>query len=136
MKKLLLFLLLVPLVSHGRDIAYDYDESGNRVSRGLVVTEMSVGRGADKSKRAVSDIFDRVSVRVYPNPTDGQLCVEVPVNGDGQVSLKLYSASGSLIYSSQGESRSVIDLGDFPSGSYILSVAIGDDVKTWNVIKR
>ncbi len=33
MKKLLLFLLLVPLLSHGRDIAYDYDESGNMISR-------------------------------------------------------------------------------------------------------
>ncbi len=33
MKKLLLFLLLVPLLSHGRDMAYDYDESGNRISR-------------------------------------------------------------------------------------------------------
>lgn len=70
------------------------------------------------------------AVRVYPNPTDGQLRIEA----DGVISVELYDIYGRcMLVKKQGDS---IDLTPIPSGTYILRVTHTKGVSIQQVIKR
>lgn len=70
-----------------------------------------------------------LGVKVYPNPTNGRVKIEVEENGFERV--EIYSIQGTkLLDSDQPE----VDLSDFPSGMYFFK--INDSTKTIKIIKQ
>jgi hypothetical protein len=125
-------------------IKYGYDNSGNRKSRNIIVMQSAIADSAgtlQKSapqKQVFMDNVGEQKVLIYPNPTRGQLSVEIQgANEETKIELYLYSLSGNLLVSiSPASSSTPIDLTKHPIGTYILKVKVGSKTSEWKVVKE
>lgn len=129
------FLLLIPILLLGQNtVKYTYDASGNRVKREIVLTKSTV---ATRSDFFTEELAKR-TIKIYPNPTEGQLKVEVSdfeecksvgltvVNMQGQIVLKKKMSSATDDLDMSGEA----------SGLYILQINIDGENSSWKIIKK
>ena len=155
---LLLAFLLSPLLSWAQqpvEMAFEHDAAGNMVR--CYVVRLEQPKNEQKSKTETLDHQQIASstaaqsaapepvevqrgertVRIYPNPTRGQLRVEV--KGDGQAyTYRLLSMGGAAIAQGQhdGSSPLPLDLSAHPDGVYLLQLIWPDDRCTYKIIKN
>lgn len=143
---ILIALLSLNLIAlSGQAIHFNYDESGNRVKRYIVLGKGS-SSGDETSKKyeesnksaGFVDKLEELTIKIYPNPTRGQLSVEINGLGiDETVDYQLFSQTGILIQSNMNTgSRFTVDLSKHPGGIYILKLMIHGKVSDWKVIKK
>lgn len=142
MKKLqhLLILFLLPMYifsqnSDQKKITYGYDAAGNRIKREIVMN-------ATKSAFAEADIFteelaERI-IKIYPNPTKGQLAVEIPdIESVKSANLTLFNMQGQIISKTKATLlKTDLDISSKPNGIYILHINIDGQVSSWRIIKE
>jgi hypothetical protein len=127
-------------------VKYAYDGSGNRKSRNVIVLKSvkadsartpQAGELASK-KQVFTDSVGNQKILIYPNPTQGQLLVEIQgVGEETKMSLYLYNLSGGLLISKTPVSSCTpLDLTGYPIGTYILKVAVGSKMSEWKVVKE
>ena len=85
------------------------------------------------------------NIKIYPNPSNGQIQIEFTLKNPGKINLKLINELGTSvkqIYSGQyfdsGVFNNVIDFSDLTNGIYLLVLKINDNkavVKTLLIIK-
>ena len=140
-------------------IYYKYDAAGNRYLRtitlsqaksakaepdstiqsGLVKNEVADNKQPDsKTKVAFRDNLGGKKILIYPNPTQGQLKVDIEgYQEEANSGLYLYNLTGRLIISrTPVNSSTVLDLSVCPIGTYILKIVIGDKSTEWKIIKE
>ncbi|MCQ2308372.1 MAG: T9SS type A sorting domain-containing protein [Bacteroidales bacterium] len=122
-------------------VSYAYDADGNRVSR-------TVWLGNDREDRSQSDTaavahytdcIDECEISIYPNPTSGRVNVGMtsPTEEDIAFTAALFSPSGVLITRREaGTFPAEFDLSGLPPGVYMLELRLGDETRTWKIIKR
>jgi hypothetical protein len=72
---------------------------------------------------------------VYPNPTSGQLTIVVPANTSAQV--RLTDLNGKTLLDIQSQTAAtVLDLGQFATGVYMLQIQVGSNRVTERIIKQ
>lgn len=81
------------------------------------------------------DLGSDQSVKVYPNPTSGDFIVEVQKLWSEPTEIKLFDASGRLVYSTrklldEGMNQISINIPGLSAGSYILQLESGDSRET------
>lgn len=132
-------------------INFAYDAAGNRTSRTILLENSNTLRSAmsdgeqeesvyeDKIEYSADSEMQAADVLIYPNPTQGQLAVEIRnlkegVSGD----IYLMKDNGQLI-----EKKGVIagqktdfDLTNEAPGVYLINIRIGKTVTSWKVIKK
>jgi hypothetical protein len=86
-------------------------------------------------------ITNRPNMMVYPNPTTGDLNVEIIRVTEDDAELILLDATGKIIYRNtlethQSEITHRLQLDDLPNGVYMIKVNIGEDVLTKRVVKE
>jgi hypothetical protein len=127
--------MLLTCAMNAQKIRYSYDATGNRIMREMPLYEKSA---VDTVPRVFTEELAKRTVNIYPNPTGGQLKVEVSdfekcksgnftiVNMQGQVILrkKMNSAISDL------------DLNNRANGVYILQINIDDENSSWKIIKK
>ena len=137
MKKIIIsFLVALPLPLFAQTLSYSYDAMGNRVTREIVLKRNAAAK--KDTTTFFSDMLDERPIRIYPNPTKGQLKVNIPIQ-EGQETpvLKIYSSSGQLIHSEKATSETTtLDISSHPNGLYLLHVIIGKEESTWKIIKK
>lgn len=151
MNKILLSVVMLVLVAHGMAQAplprtYDYDAAGNRVLRSTIELRQIAVNSADDEFADMQDsdtknlyfeeFVDQNRVKIYPNPTHGfvMLRFERPVE---KGYFQLTSLSGKLLIEGKIHSTTVeIDLSDFQSGVYMLTLFIYGVAETWKIIKK
>jgi hypothetical protein len=138
-KLLLIFLLLSTTgILRSQNIAYYYDNAGNRIERTIVMS--SALRSAEESSdvTAVEDLIADHAVKIYPNPTQGMLAVEIAnFTDDLSVDFLLTNASGRVIDRQQATSGyQTFNLSNQVPGIYLLRIRIEDAVTTWKIIKE
>jgi len=74
-----------------------------------------------------ADALSIADVKVFPNPTSDHIRVELMINEDEDVELKLYNTIGQQVYSKQfsakpGSHAEEIPMRQFGQGSYLLIV--------------
>jgi hypothetical protein len=131
-------------------IYYDYDESGNRIKRYIIVTKsMAIDTAFHKADNdsVLDDLKDSdnpddekkdaFEVLVYPNPTDGILEVELPeLKPNQKADLYLYSRVGVLVKQvNRLQKRQSVDISNQPVGIYILRIIVDDKSVIRNIIK-
>ena len=136
-KTVLFFLLLLGCGMASAQVSFGYDAAGNRVSRTITLTRSALVTKTDSVKPATEMLGD-MQVKIYPNPTKGQLSVEInglPDGDDGAI--RIYSMQGELILEQQvSYSRVNLDISGQPVGTYIMRINVGGKNTTWKIIKE
>jgi Secretion system C-terminal sorting domain len=75
-------------------------------------------------------IADKISCEIYPVPTNGELHVDVEMTAVSNAIVKVIDMKGTLIKTVQfelvaGKNQNIINLGDIPTGDYMIVVTDG-----------
>ena len=121
-----------------RTISYGYDFAGNRVSRTIEVNSLRAATQDEQPAAVYSEMLSDIELKIYPNPTDGLLKVEIHNLPAGQTAnVQLYNLSGKLISSFKGiADYADIDISGQPSGTYLLRITAGEYQTEWKIIKK
>lgn len=141
MKKLsfLSFLFLSNLLFSQSGINYYYDASGNRVLRkNIQIWEFS--KAPEKpSKPLLTDQQGAFTFNVFPNPTYGQLKIQVDRSffEKGTATLEVIDLQGKkLLEQNYAENETGVDVSLLPVGSYVLRIRSTEGfVGEWNIVK-
>ncbi|MBK6338867.1 MAG: T9SS type A sorting domain-containing protein [Bacteroidetes bacterium] len=74
--------------------------------------------------------------KLFPNPTNGILRIELPYNGDGNYILS--DISGRQLKAdniANNEKLMELNLNDLPSGTYFITIQLGGNVSTAKIVK-
>lgn len=86
----------------------------------------------------LNSIPNTVLVKLYPNPTAGDVVIEI-TDFVGQCSISVYGELGQLVSSDEflvsGHLRNTYDLSRFADGVYTFRISIGDKRETFQVVK-
>jgi antitoxin component YwqK of YwqJK toxin-antitoxin module len=139
------------IVSRVAGIGYSYDASGNRTDRVIVLESGNTLRSStfqddgeeivfqEKINYLIGDELSEADIQIYPNPTKGQLAVEINnISGEASGEIYLYDAGGKIIERRAfGAERKIdFDLSRQAAGIYILKINIEGKISTWKIIKK
>lgn len=129
----LLFTLHLP----GQSISFTYDNDGNMESRYVSVLRSSESQSEEETSEVVSVSLGEQEITVYPNPTRGEICIEIiPLHSGENNRLLLFDSSGRLLETKPIESeRTYIEISGSP-GFYLLDIHMGDNTSKWKIIKQ
>jgi YD repeat-containing protein len=130
--------------SRTQTVSFIYDGAGNRTARtvpnpqaALAEENVASKENAANKETAVEVVFPQ-QAKLFPNPTDGIVILELPeiaVGASTEVSIS--DLSGKMLFSSQTlTERNSFDLNAQPSGIYLLKVRINDEICIWKIIKK
>ena len=124
-------------------IRFAYDALGNRVKREIVLQNSDVAKRnlsseEKKEDNFYSDMFSEKQIRIWPNPTEGHLKVEIQgLAPEEKASLRVTSMSGAVVNIKETTSPvSELDLSHCTNGIYLLHIATGGQETTWKIIKK
>ena len=137
---LLLFIATMVGVAQTRTVQFSYDHAGNRTSRAIVLPAAAQSRrvSSDSTKTEVfTDIFAEYQLHVYPNPTHGELKIELCGFPEGaSYHLLIASVSGQVIIScNTTENPMVADLTRCPAGIYIMRIQYKNYSKDFKIVR-
>jgi hypothetical protein len=136
-------------------IAISYDASGNRTLRKVIIiyyktyehdtidndnTDSTVNRTNtdDKKTTVYDDNLGGYQIKVYPNPTNGWLNVQISNFIAGLTAdITVYDPQNKLMLKNQCTSKfTKIDMSPFPKGAYLMDIRIDGKVSGWKIIKQ
>ena len=139
---LALFFMNICFVLHSQNrVSYGYDSAGNRTSRTIILLRSAPASEDDEEEQPVevySELLSDIELKIYPNPTDGWLKVEIYHLPEGQTAhIWLYNLSGNLITSFKEVSDfENINLSGQPAGIYVMKIVAGEYQTEWRIIKK
>jgi hypothetical protein len=135
----LLFAMLgLQLLYAQNTVSYVYDADGNLESRYTVTLRSSEPEEAEpETPKNVSIELDNRKITVYPNPTQGEICVEISLlNSEEENFMRVFDSSGRLLETKKiGSERTNLKISGNP-GFYLLNIHLGDTVSKWKIIKQ
>ena len=136
----LLWMSFSPILHAQQDrVTYRYDAAGNRISRTIVISPRSAPVSIEDEQPVVySELFSDIQLKIYPNPTDGLLKVEIYNLPEGQIAqIWLYAMSGQLIATFKDISSTVsVNISGQPAGIYLMKIVAGEYQTEWKIIKK
>ncbi|MBE9467897.1 MAG: T9SS type A sorting domain-containing protein [Bacteroidetes bacterium] len=151
------FVILVLIFLQGTNLfaqeyEFTYDNAGNRTSRKIITLKSATtvnsqdsissggnnNKGKLKPKKFLTDKLGKNNIKIYPNPTKGQLKLVLNNNEVYEnSSIELYSLAGKILYQKNKIlSINNIDLSDKPQGTYILRLILNNKKLEWKIIKE
>lgn len=114
-------------------IEYTYDPAGNRVLREIVFPRLKT-----EDSTQYNDMLAGHSVKIFPNPTEGILNVEIENASEGfNATVAIFSSNGMLVGEEKDITTSMsFNINNQPSGIYFLRFQAGEETKTWRIIKK
>ena len=129
---------MATIAACAQTIEYGYDACGNRILRQIVIQSGNKSLFAADSQESYSEEqLGTVQVRIYPNPTHGQL--KVTLHGDEELrgTIDVYDTQGRRVALVQSvEASNVVDISAQPHGIYILKLRVNEEDSTWKIIKK
>lgn len=140
------FIMLTALSSSAfadHNVQFTYDNGGNRLSRAIVLVPLAQTRSAETEEsdstqqQPFTDIFADFILKVYPNPTEGHLKIELEGLPEGETfSYVIVSSDGkTVVYEKTTENPSEADLSACNAGLYILKLFYKKETKEFKIIK-
>lgn len=121
-------------------LKYEYDESGNRISRKVILLSSKQDQPRqDKSEQeSINELMDAFSVTIYPNPTHGNLTISTQSTHNNPLTeLMLYNTQGKLLYKdTNNNNTNTINMSMYDKGIYLLIIMIEGNRKEFKVIKQ
>lgn len=140
-----LMILYSNSISAQTPVYYFYDGAGNRFFRTIELksakvdsSNLSQGISESMKPEVLQDNLGDMKILIYPNPTRGQLKIDIEgYQEETNTGLYLYNISGGLLFSKCPANNSmVVDLSDYPVGTYILKIVLGDKKSEWKILKE
>lgn len=119
-------------------ITFQYDNSGNRENRTIVYSSTKSAKMHYMEPEIFEEIVEETKFRIYPNPTDGLLQIEIS-NLDTEIesSIKLFDLQGRKVYENNNPGlTNAIDISERNPGVYILMLQAGSKTREWKIIKE
>ena len=134
----------------GIKYSFAYDEAGNRTSRkykfifetldpGTCGFDDTKGAFDPEQQQSYPDNLAGIELKLYPNPTMGELVIEVLTEGTEQPKLEyeLIDATGRRVWHNKSkDAYFVLDMTDMHAGMYVLRLSYNGETKTYTVIKK
>jgi hypothetical protein len=119
-------------------ITFGYDKAGNRVSRVISMLKSDAAEEMEAPTAIYSEVLEELEIKIYPNPTDGILFIELLNLPDNVLAdMALYGLSGSLLDRKRDVNFSTeFNITNQPAGIYILRIIAGDKQTEWKIIKK
>lgn len=123
-------------------IIYTYDAAGNRIERDVItLRSRTVSTDEEETPLPFEDNVAKYKILIYPNPTKGQLRVDISSDNfdENTISgeLSVFNLKGQLVVKEKiRAARTDIDLFNSPSGIYIMRININSETSSWKVIKE
>ena len=124
-------------------IRFAYDALGNRMKREIVLQNSDVAKRnlsseEKKEDNFYSDMLSEKQIRIWPNPTEGHLKVEIQgLAPEEKACLRITSMSGAVVNIKEPTSPvSELDLSHCTNGIYLLHIATDGQEPTWKIIKK
>jgi hypothetical protein len=127
-----------PIYSQDK-VTFGYDAAGNRISRVIDLNSLrSAQDTVPETEEMYSELLSDIEIKIYPNPTDGLLKVEIYNMPDQQTAeIRLYNLSGNLITNlTAKDGTAEIDLSRQPTGIYLMRITAGEYQTEWRIIKK
>lgn len=129
------FLSLLPILLSGQNtVKFTYDASGNRTKREIVLTKSAVATKLD----ILTEELAKRTIKIYPNPTEGQLKVEVSDFDECKsVGLIIVNMQGQIVLRKKMSSATEeLDVSSEANGLYTLQINIDGEKSSWKIIKK
>jgi len=136
---LVLITLLISITTTAQTVAFEYDEAGNRVLRDVIYLQPTIADSNNtKQVEAFEDNLGKTKVTISPNPNGGRFSVNLEeIDFKNPPQMYLHSINGTMIYENhKATTLTEIDISNRENGTYILSLIIGTERKTWKIIKQ
>lgn len=122
------------------EVQYTYDAAGNRIKRKVVEVTLKSAKTATKDDfLPVEEQWGERQVSIYPNPTHGNLKVNI-TGGDDEVaySYELFNTSGSKVLNGRvvQHGETPIPMQSLSPGVYILIIQANEEKMTYKIIKK
>ena len=119
-------------------VEYVYDFAGNRTTRAIVPISKII-KDKEPDKIVVEQEFGPREIKVYPNPTKGDLYIDI-LGGDSEEVYRtlLYDMTGKQLLSHErkGNGSIPVNMGSLPSGFYILIINTIDGKIEYKIVKE
>lgn len=113
-------------------LSFDYDADGNRIKRYVHNNCVEM-----KDNIEIDDNEEITEISVYPNPTEGILKIIMPENFTHEKSFcHIYDLNGVLIMEMCVTDETIIDIGNMPSGIYLMKIISGDETFSKIILKH
>lgn len=137
-------LLLCVCKLFAQTIHYDYDDAGNRTKRYITlpgksaIASDSTQSDENINKEEFVDWLDKMKITVYPNPTQGNLSIEIAnLPENPEASITVYTIDAQLLQKTEiHEPVNKLDFTPYPSGVYILRITSGPKKVEWKIVKQ
>lgn len=134
-------LILLSLVSYGSShaqscLSMNYDANGNRIS--MIIEDCSIQKNMIKKDlvRSVMPNYESDDVvSVYPNPNNGILTIRTDAEDDVVSKYEILNINGFLLDNNEFNKMTTINIGNYPSGIYLLKIINGNKMYTEVVVK-
>ena len=120
-------------------ITFRYDAAGNRISRTIVISPRTTPVPDEEEEPVVyTELFADIQLKIYPNPTDGLVKVEISNLPESQkAEIWLYAMTGKLITNIKNVSDIAnINISNQPAGMYVMKIVAGKFQTEWKIIKK
>ena len=116
------------------DVSENYFANNNGITS--TVNETSY-QNSEPDSRPMVDLLENRKVIIYPNPTKGQLKIEIQGEDTEQITVNLFDVTGKLAYSqTMIDNPMLVDISAQPNGTYILRIIEGERSSVWKIIKQ
>lgn len=139
--KILLFLFISFAVVgplHSQNVVtYAYDAMGNRVKREIVLPTKSAA--ANTEETFFTEEVSQRTIKIYPNPSDGFLKVEIEnTEGIKNCTFTISALNTGKLVKKLKATLPVtdIDISNQPYGIYVLLIDIDGEFTSWKIIKK
>ena len=125
-----------------RTVEYTYDNDGNMESRyTFTFRSAQINESIDEIEPKTEEIFSvelgNQQITIYPNPTQGEICIETtPLNQEEENYMHLFDSSGRLIETKKIDSERTYLTISGNSGVYLLNIHLGVNTSKWKIIKQ
>jgi hypothetical protein len=130
--------MLCASLSKAQGILFSYDAAGNRQQRTIVWKSSEVNIDSIHAVKPITEYLDEMKITIYPNPTQGQLSVEItnmPQDASGEITI--HNLEGKQMQNLKTlESANKFDLSFYPMGIYVLRIKVGQKVSEWKIVKE
>lgn len=127
------------LAASGQDIVFGYDGSGNRIERKVITLQApaAIVPGDETANDRITPVLYR-ELKVYPNPTQGQVRVELPVAAnEAPFTYTAYTPAGSVILTGKSSDGAAnIDFSGQPTGIYFVTLSNATASYTLQIVKQ